>query len=619
MFNSLLSNLSSLLLLCSYSLVSATLVNITVDDSGADPSNGARIMYAPSSAWSFGQDCTACTARPDPEEAFMETWHDGTFNPQPGSNDDPNMVLRSAIYVFCILAHTFSSPDGNSDMTFLIDGQPVGAFSQSPTGATNYDFNVPVYTNTSIPFGIHTFTLWNGHVNEAKSLVLLDYLIYSTEQDDIVPPLTGNNSSQSAFSFITQTSSGLTSLPMSTSASTSLSSSGTPMSSGTASTLLVPTPTPSTTGQPASDNASTHSSLTSRDRIIIAASSAGGGLLILACIIITLIYCRRRRYSDYTAPDAVATGTGHIVEGASGWVEGTWGPTPDEPIHPSLVAIPAFRDERKTHATHWSNATSNTVFSQRSETNELGVVGPRSGLGSSLQVRTGGDTLVLDIKSPMTPPTPYIKSTANPPHPYTQTPATPPTPIVTDSSATSTRQILSLTSSPASGHRVHESEPDVPSSAVSSPMLSGSFSPSTSTSPYYAFMPPLVPPGTVPPPLTRSESARPAGPVVKFESNRHPDLMRGASASAALSKSSKTQTAVKRVPVPSPNPSQVQLTKQSPSGSDSPPLSGGSTSTRGPSPRGARPMGMYIDAEGMARFDIGENSRPPSYETAKRK
>lgn len=64
-------------------------------------------------------------------------------------------------------------------MTFLIDGQPVGSFSQLPDGATNYDFNVPVYVNTSIPFGVHTFTLENGHVNDTKSLVLLDYIIYS--------------------------------------------------------------------------------------------------------------------------------------------------------------------------------------------------------------------------------------------------------------------------------------------------------------------------------------------------------------------------------------------------------------------------------------------------------
>ena len=95
LFLPILYTLSWLLLLCSYPSVVATLVNITVDDSGPDPMTGARIMYAPSDAWAFGQDCTECTARPDPVQAFMQSWHDGTFNPVPGSNNDPNTVLTA--------------------------------------------------------------------------------------------------------------------------------------------------------------------------------------------------------------------------------------------------------------------------------------------------------------------------------------------------------------------------------------------------------------------------------------------------------------------------------------------------------------------------------------------
>ncbi|KAH8086598.1 hypothetical protein BXZ70DRAFT_899946 [Cristinia sonorae] len=189
--HSVIYTLSSLLFLFSHPLIAATLVNITVDDSGPDPITGARIAYSPSDAWSFGQDCTACTARPDPAQAFMRTWHDGTFNAVPGTTNDPNVVLNatfsfesffvagSAIYVYCILAHTSVSPDGNSDITFLIDGEAVGSFFQAPNNATNYGFNVPVYTNASIPSGNHTFTLQNGHVDGPKSLVLLDYIVYT--------------------------------------------------------------------------------------------------------------------------------------------------------------------------------------------------------------------------------------------------------------------------------------------------------------------------------------------------------------------------------------------------------------------------------------------------------
>lgn len=81
--------------------------------------------------------------------------------------------------MYCILAHSFTSPDDNSDMTFFIDNQEAGSFSMLPSGATDYDYNVLVYSNTSIPAGSHLFTLQNGHIGGAKSLVLLDYIVYS--------------------------------------------------------------------------------------------------------------------------------------------------------------------------------------------------------------------------------------------------------------------------------------------------------------------------------------------------------------------------------------------------------------------------------------------------------
>lgn len=64
-------------------------------------------------------------------------------------------------------------------MTFSIDGQTVGSFELAPTGQATYDYNVLVYANSSIPSGTHTFVLQNGQPGGAKSLVLLDYIVYT--------------------------------------------------------------------------------------------------------------------------------------------------------------------------------------------------------------------------------------------------------------------------------------------------------------------------------------------------------------------------------------------------------------------------------------------------------
>lgn len=64
-------------------------------------------------------------------------------------------------------------------MTFILDGQPVGSFELAPTGSTNYDYNMAVYANSSMPYGTHSFTLQGGSLGGEKSLVLLDYIVYS--------------------------------------------------------------------------------------------------------------------------------------------------------------------------------------------------------------------------------------------------------------------------------------------------------------------------------------------------------------------------------------------------------------------------------------------------------
>ncbi|KAF8987749.1 hypothetical protein BDQ17DRAFT_1199528, partial [Cyathus striatus] len=193
-----------LLLLSFITTGGAVLVNVTVDDSLPDPLTGRLINYLPTTSWSDGVVCTDCTATVDGGSMFDRTWHDGTYFPA-NSNLPPTGPLNftfsfngTAIYVFCAIALSTTSPDGYSNMTFYIDNELVGQFERVPPGTQGaYLYNVSVYSNTSLPAGEHTFMLQNGQFGNGgnKSLTLFDYLVYS--YDDGQPAATSSSSSSS--------------------------------------------------------------------------------------------------------------------------------------------------------------------------------------------------------------------------------------------------------------------------------------------------------------------------------------------------------------------------------------------------------------------------------------
>ncbi|KAI0719137.1 hypothetical protein C8T65DRAFT_523365, partial [Cerioporus squamosus] len=164
----------------------AALVNVTIDDTLGDPNTRAQIVYDPPGVWKVGQNCTDCTAQPDPSQLTNATWHDGTFSAVVENGNASNQPLTAAVtfegvavYVYCVVTHSFKSPVGNSDMSFFIDGNLVGQFVQPPTGDTTYEYNVPVYVNESLPPGSHTIAIVNGVPNGNQSLTLLDYIVYT--------------------------------------------------------------------------------------------------------------------------------------------------------------------------------------------------------------------------------------------------------------------------------------------------------------------------------------------------------------------------------------------------------------------------------------------------------
>ena len=69
-----------LVFLSAISLATARLVNVTVDDAGADPLTGATFIYSPTDHWSQGNGCGPCQAKLDPSEVHGGTWHDTTYD-----------------------------------------------------------------------------------------------------------------------------------------------------------------------------------------------------------------------------------------------------------------------------------------------------------------------------------------------------------------------------------------------------------------------------------------------------------------------------------------------------------------------------------------------------------
>ncbi|KAJ6626894.1 hypothetical protein B0H10DRAFT_1941511 [Mycena sp. CBHHK59/15] len=186
----------------------AVLVNVTIDDTKGDSLTGASVSYDPPDAWNSAASCNSpsCTAQPDPTRLVDETWHES--QPRPLTS-----TQGSAVYVYCALSRSSVSPVGNSDMSFYIDGVLTGSFSQFAIGSAGFDYSVPVYSNPSIPPGVHTLMIQNGHVDGYKALLILDYIVYSYDDGKPAPASSGSDNAS------TPTSSGSASPATSTSAS----------------------------------------------------------------------------------------------------------------------------------------------------------------------------------------------------------------------------------------------------------------------------------------------------------------------------------------------------------------------------------------------------------------
>lgn len=178
-------------------------VNITVDDQAVDPATGQSLISY-TEHFPPGQNCSECASRPDPSQAFRYTWHDVTYDPgRPDFHSIPQNATfgfdGSAIYVYGIQSQSLTLPSSNAYILFSIDGANVHNYTFQATGpADTYKFNQLLFSGAGLGQGPHTLQMQNGYVGGALSLMLLDYLVYTTDDDAAELPPSSTSSMPSS-------------------------------------------------------------------------------------------------------------------------------------------------------------------------------------------------------------------------------------------------------------------------------------------------------------------------------------------------------------------------------------------------------------------------------------
>ena len=210
--------------------VSTKLVNTTVDDTIGDPTGLSILTFSPSGKWSLGQDCPGCNVHSgntsstvDVSQVLDGTWHDTTYHPNIAGDSEHVVTLKftgSAVYAYNIIANQIPFTTTLTNLTFSIDGDPVGTYVHIPENTTNtFEYGVLVYANTSLPYTSHVFVMSAGGPND--SLVLFDYLVYTQDSDNSSSALLSGSSSIGSISLPSTTSPLATSLAASGSSKSS--------------------------------------------------------------------------------------------------------------------------------------------------------------------------------------------------------------------------------------------------------------------------------------------------------------------------------------------------------------------------------------------------------------
>ncbi len=192
----------------------AGLVNISIDDTYGDLTNGQKPIYQPSGPW-FGPRCgESCILGPQPSasSAFDGTWTAATYDPSNSSYSNtginitfsftgqkislnayrlPVQLLTNAalvtgvsVWVFFIIVNEAQLLGGitlhpNTQCNFTLDGNYAGAFSHQPDASADAtQYNVTAFSASGLNNSRHELVI-STNVLPAPTYVNFDYAIYA--------------------------------------------------------------------------------------------------------------------------------------------------------------------------------------------------------------------------------------------------------------------------------------------------------------------------------------------------------------------------------------------------------------------------------------------------------
>lgn len=178
------------------SVIAGKAYNITVDDRYSSSLSGDAPVYAPSTVWNQGPQCSGCFVQPDPSQAFGGTWHDSTiaigdvpytisYTFEGKLSRDWSTILLliiegagTAVFIFLILAKWVPFATTFTNISFTLDGNPEGTFIHMPDETNQFEYHVNGFTKNNLQNKAHTIVITN-QPGSSNSLVLFDYLIYT--------------------------------------------------------------------------------------------------------------------------------------------------------------------------------------------------------------------------------------------------------------------------------------------------------------------------------------------------------------------------------------------------------------------------------------------------------
>ncbi|KAI0673887.1 hypothetical protein C8Q78DRAFT_658331 [Trametes maxima] len=164
--------------------------NVTVDD------NDQSIDYSPPNAWSTTYPCNnstnICNISLDKTQLREGTWHGTAYTPGQTAPSWSFTFSGTAVYVYgVVLKHP--PPGGTFTLSTKLQVNLDGASSTPYNYNGNwhlssgpvYQYNALVYQTTGLPSGSHTLVITPS--NGDSSIILLDYIVYTTDSGDSAP------------------------------------------------------------------------------------------------------------------------------------------------------------------------------------------------------------------------------------------------------------------------------------------------------------------------------------------------------------------------------------------------------------------------------------------------